>query len=98
MSEVATIRTVVLISANIEWREILISFPSAHLQSSPLGAWFTVELSIEGRLEQVLFFHGGWGKIAASASTQYAIDRWSPRLLINLGTCGGFEGDIAKGT
>jgi adenosylhomocysteine nucleosidase len=98
MTEVATIRTVVLISANAEWKEILISFPASDLQSSPLGAWFTVELSIEGQAEQVIFFHGGWGKIAAAASTQYVIDRWSPRLLINLGTCGGFEGDIEKGT
>src|SRR3989442_1017337 len=40
----------------------------------------------------------GWGKIAAAASTQYVIDRWSPALLINLGTCGGFEGEIARGT
>ncbi|MBI1929047.1 hypothetical protein HYR99_32975, partial [Candidatus Poribacteria bacterium] len=27
----------------------------------------------------------------------YVIDRWSPALLINLGTCGGFEGRIEKG-
>lgn len=44
-----------------------------------------------------LFFQGGWGKIAAAASTQYVIDRWQPRLLINLGTCGGFEGRIEQG-
>jgi adenosylhomocysteine nucleosidase len=46
---------------------------------------------------RVLFFHGGWGKIAAAASTQYIIDRWKPRLLINLGTCGGFEGQVEQG-
>lgn len=45
-----------------------------------------------------MFFHGGWGKIAAVASAQYVIDRWSPELLVNLGTCGGFEGEITKGT
>ena len=45
----------------------------------------------------VIFFHGGWGKIAAAASTQYVIDRWKPRLLINLGTCGGFEGQVEQG-
>jgi len=39
-----------------------------------------------------------WGKIAAAASTQYVIDRWKPNLLINLGTCGGFEGEIERGT
>ncbi len=98
MSKLATIRTVVLISANVEWKELLISFPSADLQSSPLGAWFAVDLAIAEQPEQVIFFHGGWGKIAAAASTQYVIDRWSPELLINFGTCGGFEGAIEKGT
>ncbi len=47
---------------------------------------------------EVIFFHGGWGKIAAAASTQYVIDRWQPELLINLGTCGGFAGAIERGT
>src|SRR6266567_934096 len=98
MSKLATIRTVVLISANVEWKELLISFPSADLQSSPLGAWFAVDLAIAEQPEQVIFFHVGWGKIAAAASTQYVIDRWSPELLINFGTCGGFEGAIEKGT
>jgi adenosylhomocysteine nucleosidase len=45
----------------------------------------------------VVFFHGGWGKIAAAASTQYVIDRWHPEMLINLGTCGGFDGCIERG-
>ena len=43
-------------------------------------------------------FHGGWGKISASATAQYAIDHFQPDLLINLGTCGGFEGRISRGT
>jgi adenosylhomocysteine nucleosidase len=91
-------RFVVIISANIEWRAIQILFPEAELQSSPLGEWFVRELEVGGQVEPVLFFHGGWGKIAAAASAQYVIDRWSPGLLVNLGTCGGFEGEIAKGT
>jgi adenosylhomocysteine nucleosidase len=41
--------------------------------------------------------HGGWGKIAAAASAQYAIDRWQPDLLVNLGTCGGFAGLVEPG-
>ena len=43
------------------------------------------------------FFHGGWGKVSAAATTQYAIDHFRPDLLINLGTCGGFEGVIETG-
>ena len=45
----------------------------------------------------VWFLHGGWGKIAAAASAQYAIDRWRPELLVNLGTCGGVQGRVERG-
>ncbi len=87
-------RIVALISADVEWRVIRALFPDQELSDSPFGEWFVAEAGGE----PVLFFHGGWGKIAAAASTQYVIDRWSPALLINLGTCGGFEGEIEKGT
>ena len=39
---------------------------------------------------------GGWGKIDAAASAQYAISRWRPLLVINLGTCAGISGHIDK--
>ena len=89
----------VLISANIEWRVVRALFPQAHFQASPLGEWFVqpVLLPPAGQPLPVLFFHGGWGKIAAAASTQYVLDRWSPALLVNLGTCGGFAGEIERG-
>lgn len=45
----------------------------------------------------ILFMHGGWGKVAAAGSTQYAIDRWKPDLVVNLGTCGGMEGEVETG-
>ncbi len=70
------------------------SFPTRSLTTHPTGVLFEEEIGGEA----FLFLHGGWGKIAAAASTQYAIDRWSPDLLINLGTCGGFEGTIERGT
>jgi adenosylhomocysteine nucleosidase len=44
-----------------------------------------------------VFINGGWGKVAAAASTQYAINQWHPKMLINLGTCGGFKGEINQG-
>jgi len=91
-------KIVVIISADIEWRVIRTIFSNATPHPSPFGEWFVVDLKICEHTEQVVFFHGGWGKIAAAASTQYVIDRWSPALLINLGTCGGFEGEIEKGT
>ena len=68
---------VVMISANAEWRAL--GFPGDRL-----------ERELGGR--RVVFFHGGYGKVAAAASTQYAIDHWHPALVVNLGTCGGFGG------
>src|SRR5438552_4161425 len=91
-------RVVVLISANAEWQVIRTLYSNIEPQTSPLGEWLSVEIDIGDRKEAVVFFHGGWGKIAAAASAQYVIDRWTPTLLINLGTCGGFEGEIEKGT
>lgn len=44
-----------------------------------------------------MIFQGGWGKISAASSTQYAVDTFHPRLIINLGTCGGFSGMANRG-
>lgn len=86
--------TVVLVSADGEWRAVRALFPDAAIERSSLGEWFDRALG-DGRVAR--FFHGGWGKISAAATAQYAIDRFSPELLVNLGTCGGFAGCIDKG-
>lgn len=91
------IRAVVIISADAEWEVVCRAFSRANRQPSPFGGWFTAKLAIRQQTEPVLFFQGGWGKIAAAASAQYVIDRWSPDLLVNLGTCGGFAGHIQTG-
>jgi adenosylhomocysteine nucleosidase len=103
-------RTVVLISANSEWRAVREILSPSDVQSTPLGETFTAALrthalsKVEGphtRPEQsrraARFFHGGWGKISAAATAQYVIDHFRPNLLVNLGTCGGFAGRIATG-
>ena len=90
-------KIVVLISANTEWRIVKEFFPDNRLQRSPVGEWFSHLIEGSSGAQKLTFLHGGWGKISASASTQYAIDRWKPELLINLGTCGGFEGRIERG-
>ena len=87
---------VVVISANVEWRAIRKLFAKVPVQQSPFGEWFVVEVKRDA--ERVVFFHGGWGKIAGAAATQYVIDRCRPELLLNLGTCGGFAGEIERGT
>lgn len=92
-------QVVVLISADAEWQAVGDLFPDAIVQPSPYGAWFECLLSLPGSRAPrlVIFFHGGWGKIAAAGSTQYVIDHWQPDLLVNLGTCGGFAGHVEKG-
>jgi adenosylhomocysteine nucleosidase len=62
------------------------------MEATPWGDTF--EATVGG--ERVVMFHGGWGKVAAAGSTQYAIDRWKPRYVVNLGTAGGFAGKIDR--
>lgn len=85
---------VITISAGAEWRVICSHYPHASMQTSPFGEWFSIDIA--GR--PVVFFHSGWGKISAAASTQYILDHWQPEVLINLGTCGGFAGALERGT
>jgi len=83
---------VVLISANAEWREVKKRWPTQPMERTPYGETF--ERKIAGQV--VRFLHGGWGKVAAAGSAQYAVTRWRPRVVLNLGTCGGIQGRIAR--
>ena len=82
----------VLISANAEWQPVKALFARAVIHPSPYGEYFFADIE----RESVLFFQGGWGKVAAAGSTQYVIDRFKPARLINLGTCGGVEGRVQR--
>ncbi|MFN8241404.1 MAG: 5'-methylthioadenosine/S-adenosylhomocysteine nucleosidase [Bacteroidales bacterium] len=82
----------VVVSANAEWRVIKKIFTDVEYSESPWGEFFYT--SIGGK--EVLFFHEGWGKVAAAGATQYVIDRFDPGVIINIGTCGGFEGEIER--
>jgi adenosylhomocysteine nucleosidase len=86
-------RVVALISASAEWKIVRALLPGEPLHDTPFGQWFVHRLGAE----DVVFFHGGYGKVAAAGSTQYAIDRWHPAVLVNLGTCGGFGGERKVG-
>ena len=95
-------KTVVLISADTEWRALKELHPDLEIKNSPFGEFANLELGTikpaTGAGSSFQLFHGGWGKISAAASTQYVIDQYQPELLINIGTCGGFEGLIERGT
>lgn len=94
-------KTVVLISADAEWRVVKELYPNFVIQDTLYGesTYLTLDTIPQSEKEQrILLFHGGWGKISAAATTQYVIDNFKPDLLINLGTCGGFDGLVERGT
>ncbi len=86
------IKFAVIISANMEWKTTKKLFPNEDYLKSPWGEYFFKEFE----KEKVLVFHEGWGKVAAAGATQYVIDQFNPEILINLGTCGGFEGEVER--
>lgn len=89
---------IVIISADAEWEVIRRIYPNCIVQFTPYGECFSSIIPGIADVEiPVIFFHGGWGKVAAAGSTQYAIKQWKPELVINLGTCGGLEGIIHRG-
>ena len=86
-------KVVVLVSAIAEWNAVKPLFPDAKLRRFPFGECFDILLQDE----HISFFHSGWGKIASAGSMQYVINKYSPDLIVNLGTCGGFEGEVKQG-
>jgi adenosylhomocysteine nucleosidase len=91
-----TPKIIILISANAEWKVVKSVFPKENYQSTPWGEFFQTEIKSSKEKTPVILFHEGWGKTAAAGATQFAIDKWNPEYLINLGTCGGFEGKINR--
>jgi adenosylhomocysteine nucleosidase len=86
-------KAVIIISAIAEWIAVKPLFPDTQIGHFPFGECFEVQINEQ----RVTFFHCGWGKIASAGAIQYLIDHASPDVIINLGTCGGFEGSVQQG-
>jgi len=86
-------KTVVIVSAIVEWNGVKPLFPNENIRHFPYGECFDAQL---GRWH-VTFYHTGWGKIASAGAIQYIIDHCKPDLIVNLGTCGGFAGVVQPG-
>lgn len=86
-------KIIVLISARAEWDGVKHLFPDIEIQHSPFGE--SMDLTLD--TWNLNLFHSGWGKIASAAMMQYVIDKYSPDLVVNLGTCGGFAGVVEQG-
>jgi adenosylhomocysteine nucleosidase len=82
-------KTVVIVSANAEWKVVRSLYSHAPVQAQTYGEFFFLN-------PDTIVVQGGWGKVSAAASAQYAIDRWHPSLIVNLGTCGGIAGRIDR--
>jgi len=86
-------KTVILIFAIAEWDAVKPMFPDAEIEYFPYGECF----SASAGNHRLGWFHSGWGKLASAGAMQYVIDRYSPDLIVNRGTCGGFEGAVEQG-
>jgi adenosylhomocysteine nucleosidase len=84
------VKIVVLVSAITEWVAVVNTLAPTDMQATPYGECFDAKIGSWA----VTFFHAGWGKAASAGGMQYVIDHYSPDLTVNLGTCGGFEGEI----
>jgi adenosylhomocysteine nucleosidase len=87
------VKIVIVISAIAEWIGIKPMFPDSKIEYFQYGECMEVTLGTWN----LTVFHCGWGKIASAGATQYLIDHYSPDLIVNLGTCGGFEGVVRQG-
>jgi adenosylhomocysteine nucleosidase len=81
-------KVVVLVSAIAEWNAVREIYPQLKIEQSPYGD--TAELKLDKW--NLTLYHSGWGKVASAGAMQYVLDRHQPDLVVNLGTCGGFEG------
>lgn len=90
----------ILISANAEWEATKPLFPDALITHTPYGESIHLKPETWNLIpdtSHLTLIHSGWGKISSAAVMQYVIDHHSPDLIVNLGTCGGFEGCVNQG-
>ena len=94
-------KIVILISAIAEWEGFKLLFPNAEMEQSVYGEATDLILDTPAPSEDegwhLTLYHSGWGKIASAAMMQHVIDHDMPDLIVNLGTCGGFEGVVHQG-
>lgn len=88
---------IVLISSKVEWDAVKELLSEMHVRKSPFGEWGELDQFVKTEIDNIVFFHGGWGKIKAAASTQFVIDKFAPDLILNIGTCGGFAEEVEVG-
>ncbi len=88
--------TVIIVAADVEWEVV-----TGHYGVKPReqGAFdcFAHDVPCFRGSVPVIFLHSGCGKVPAAAATQYAIDKWHPSLIVNIGTCGAVDPKLEVG-
>jgi adenosylhomocysteine nucleosidase len=83
----------VVVTSDLEWLALCdhlrISNPSKYI----FGEYFEIDHSTIDSLK-IVIAKVGWGKISSASATQYAIDRWKPFAVLNIGTCGGLASRV----
>lgn len=74
------------ICSGLEWKvpKALLRVNHRTLKNQPYGEYFSKRLGNH----KPIFFNSGSTKTRASGACQFAIDKWHPEAIINLGTCG----------
>jgi len=77
-----------------EWNSMIeiLRIRAEMLRLQPFGQYF--EQPFNGH--EGIFYQSGDTKTRSAAACQFAIDRWQPDRIINLGTCGGVGKEIGK--
>jgi len=83
----------IVISANGEWAAVKPVYPNARIEHYAYGECFQTFIDDIS----ITYFHTGWGKTASAGALQHILDVYSPDLVVNLGTCGGFEEVVHQG-
>jgi adenosylhomocysteine nucleosidase len=83
----------IIISAAAEWEGIKMIYPSVKMEHYVYGECLQIILNDM----PITFFHTGWGKTASAGALQYILNVYSPDLVVNLGTCGGFASAVNQG-
>jgi adenosylhomocysteine nucleosidase len=73
-----------------EWEATKRLMNPKEVLSYPYGQYF--EANIEK--QNCVFYHSGETKTISAGACQYAIDHWSPSIVIVLGTCGGVNENL----
>jgi len=75
------------ICASPEWEAVkeILEINPEEIREYPLGEYFKTQFAGAS----CLYYWGGSTKTRSAAACQYAIDHWTPSVIVNIGTCGG---------